>query len=83
MTRPNTGGMGAYAPTPLVDRSMLKQIESEIVIPTLAAMKVEKSPYRGLLYCGIIATPEGPEGSGIQLPVRRSGNPVRSPSCAM
>lgn len=58
---PNTGGMGAYAPTPLVDRSMLKQIESEIVIPTLAAMKVERSPYRGLLYCGIIATPEGPK----------------------
>jgi phosphoribosylamine--glycine ligase len=58
---PNTGGMGAYAPTPMVDKSMLKQIESEIVVPTLAAMKEEKSTYRGLLYCGIMATAEGPK----------------------
>jgi phosphoribosylamine--glycine ligase len=58
---PNTGGMGAYAPTPMVDRSMLRQIESEIVVPTLAAMKAERSLYRGLLYCGIMATAEGPK----------------------
>ena len=58
---PNTGGMGAFAPTPMVDKSMLKQIESEIVVPTLAAMKAERALYRGLLYCGIMVTPEGPK----------------------
>ena len=58
---PNTGGMGAYAPAPFVTKSMLHRIESEIVVPTLAAMKAEHSTYRGLLYCGIMATPEGPK----------------------
>ncbi len=58
---PNTGGMGAYAPAPLVDHAMLKRIESEIVVPTLRAMEQENARYRGLLYCGIMVTDEGPK----------------------
>jgi len=58
---PNTGGMGAYAPALLVDKSMMKRIESEIVVPTLTAMERENARYRGLLYCGIMVTDEGPK----------------------
>ena len=58
---PNTGGMGAYAPAPLVDKAMLKRIEWEIVVPTLKAMERENARYRGLLYCGIMVTDEGPK----------------------
>ena len=53
--------MGAYAPAPLVDKVMLKRIESEIVVPTLRAMEQENARYRGLLYCGIMVTDEGPK----------------------
>jgi phosphoribosylamine---glycine ligase len=58
---PNTGGMGAYAPAPLIDKSMLSRIESEIVEPTLKAMERENARYRGLLYCGVMVTAEGPK----------------------
>jgi phosphoribosylamine--glycine ligase len=58
---PNTGGMGAYAPTPLIDKDDLRRIDSEIVVPTLMAMEREKSRYRGLLYCGIMMTKGGPK----------------------
>jgi len=57
----NTGGMGAYAPCPLVDKSMLAQIEEEIIVPTLDGMRKEGMPYQGLLYVGVMATPEGPK----------------------
>ena len=59
-TGPNTGGMGAYAPCPLVDKKMLAQIEEEIIVPTLDGMKKEGHPYQGLLYVGIMATDRGP-----------------------
>ena len=58
---PNTGGMGAYAPAPLIDSESMKRIESQIVVPTLKAMEQEKARYRGLLYCGIMMTEEGPK----------------------
>lgn len=60
-TGPNTGGMGAYAPAPLVDEPMLKRIEEEIIVPTLSAMDREGARYRGLLYVGVMITPEGPK----------------------
>jgi phosphoribosylamine---glycine ligase len=60
-TGPNTGGMGAYAPCPLVDASMLARIEKEIIVPTLDGMRKEGMPYQGLLYVGVMATPEGPK----------------------
>ena len=58
---PNTGGMGAYAPAPLIDSAALARIESEIIGPTLQAMSAEKMPYQGLLYAGIMMTDDGPK----------------------
>ena len=58
---PNTGGMGAYAPAPVVDKSLLTTIEKEIIAPTLKAMEKEGALFRGLLYCGIMLTDEGPK----------------------
>ncbi len=58
---PNTGGMGAYAPAPLVDSVMIKQIENKIIKPTLNAMAKEGSPYQGLLYAGLMITEDGPK----------------------
>ena len=58
---PNTGGMGAYAPAPLVTPELLKTVEETILRPTLDGMAREGSPYKGLLYAGIMATPDGPK----------------------
>lgn len=58
---PNTGGMGAYAPTPLVSGSDLTHICRTIVEPTLAGMREEGTPYRGVLYIGLMLTPDGPK----------------------
>lgn len=57
----NTGGMGAYAPTPFVDAAILSQISQEIVIPTLKAMRDKGANYSGCLYCGLMLTDEGPK----------------------
>jgi len=51
---PNTGGMGAYSPAPLVDAAMQQKILSEIMIPTVRAMAAEGRPYRGVLYAGLM-----------------------------
>jgi phosphoribosylamine--glycine ligase len=58
-TGKNTGGMGAYAPAPIVDDKFMNMIETRIIIPTLRAMVKEKTPYRGLLYFGLIITSQG------------------------
>lgn len=58
---PNTGGMGAYTPVPFVDKDLLKQIEREIVRPTIAGMAKEGCRYEGILYPGLILTREGPK----------------------
>jgi phosphoribosylamine--glycine ligase len=60
-TGPNTGGMGAYAPAPLIDRAMLDRIDREIIVPTLNAMRSDGTPYHGLLYVGVMLTPDGPK----------------------
>lgn len=60
-TGPNTGGMGAFAPAPIVDGSLLSRICREIIEPTLRGMQEEGHPYRGVLYCGLMITPEGPK----------------------
>jgi len=57
----NTGGMGAYAPAPIASTELCAYIESHIIIPALKAMRDKGSPYRGLLYCGLIITKEGPQ----------------------
>ncbi|NQS98102.1 MAG: phosphoribosylamine--glycine ligase [candidate division Zixibacteria bacterium] len=56
----NTGGMGACAPAPIGDPDTLGQIEERIIIPTLEAMRRRGTPYRGLLYCGLMITEKGP-----------------------
>jgi phosphoribosylamine--glycine ligase len=58
---PNTGGMGAFAPSPLIDAALKERILDEIVRPVLYGLIVEGSPYRGVLYCGLMLTPAGPK----------------------
>jgi phosphoribosylamine--glycine ligase len=58
---PNTGGMGAFAPSPLVDDGLRERIMREVVRPVLEGLIVEGSPYRGVLYCGLMLTSEGPK----------------------
>ena len=60
-TGPNTGGMGTYSPTPLPDDKTLRQIEAEILVPVIDALKREGVSYRGLLYAGLMLTPGGPK----------------------
>lgn len=57
----NTGGMGAYAPTPFVDSKILDQVSEKIIRPTLKAMKEKGFPFSGCLYCGLMLTEEGPK----------------------
>ncbi len=58
----NTGGMGAYAPVPFVDKVLEKRIQEEIVSPTIIGMKERGTPYRGALYCGLMLVPNGNGG---------------------
>ena len=58
---PNTGGMGAFAPSPLVDRGMEARIMRDIVQPVMAGMRAEGSEYRGFLYVGLMLTCDGPK----------------------
>jgi phosphoribosylamine--glycine ligase len=58
---PNTGGMGAFSPSPLMNEALQQQIETTIVQPVLKGMAAEGNPYRGFLYCGLMLTPDGPK----------------------
>ena len=58
---PNTGGMGAFAPSRLVDESLQDRILNEIVLPVLRGLIREGTPYRGVLYCGLMLTRNGPK----------------------
>lgn len=58
---PNTGGMGAYTPTPFVDAATLAEIESRILVPTVHAMRRAKSPFQGVLFAGLMLTAQGPK----------------------
>lgn len=58
-TGPNTGGMGAYAPAPIVTPALMERIQTEILEPTIAALRQRKIDYRGVLYAGLIITPAG------------------------
>ncbi len=60
-TGPNTGGMGAYCPTPIVDDAMMAWIEEHVLVPTVHAMKRNRKPFRGVLYAGLMLTPTGPK----------------------
>ena len=58
---PNTGGMGAFAPSPRVDARLGARIMQEIVEPVIKGMAAEGSPYRGFLYVGLMLTSDGPK----------------------
>jgi len=58
---PNTGGMGAYAPTPILTASYMKRIEKEIFEPFLNGVAAEHFDYRGIIYFGLMLTPSGPQ----------------------
>lgn len=57
----NTGGMGAYAPAPVVTSKVLENVKRTIIVPTLAGMAEEGRPYKGCLYVGLMMTEKGPE----------------------
>lgn len=57
---PNTGGMGAYSPAPLVTPDLMDEIIEKILIPTVHTMKHEGCPFRGILYAGLMLTSRGP-----------------------
>ena len=60
-TGPNTGGMGAYAPAPVMTATLIAQACRQIVEPVLAEMQRRGTPYRGVLYVGLMITTEGPK----------------------
>jgi phosphoribosylamine--glycine ligase len=56
---PNTGGMGAYAPTPIVTAKLMAKIQTRVLEPAIAALRHRGIDYRGILYAGLMITPEG------------------------
>jgi phosphoribosylamine--glycine ligase len=58
---PNTGGMGAYSPAPVMTDAMNKRVMDEMVMPTLRALKAMGTPYKGVLYAGVMITEQGPK----------------------
>jgi phosphoribosylamine--glycine ligase len=59
-TGPNTGGMGAYSPAPVVTDALMSQIEREILVPIVDGMNRNGTPYKGVLYAGLMITAGGP-----------------------
>lgn len=58
---PNTGGMGCYAPTNIATKELVERIDKEILEPTIAGMRKEKQPFRGVLFTGLMITSAGPK----------------------
>jgi phosphoribosylamine--glycine ligase len=58
---PNTGGMGAYSPAPIMTAEMNKRVMDEIILPTVRALKVMGAPYKGVLFAGLMITKDGPQ----------------------
>jgi len=58
---PNTGGMGAYSPAPVMTGAMCERVMEDIVNPTLAAMRAKGFPFKGVLFAGLMITAEGPQ----------------------
>jgi len=73
---PNTGGMGAYSPAPVVNGEVCDKIERDVLIPTVHAMNVEEKPYRGVLYAGLMI--EGNDPRVLEYNVR-FGDPETQP----
>ncbi len=58
---PNTGGMGAYSPAPVLDKALADQVMREIIEPTVKAMAAEGYPFKGVLYAGLMIAEDGPQ----------------------
>ena len=56
---PNTGGMGAYSPAPLVTDEIMRAVEEKVLVPTVHQMKRSRRPFRGVLYAGLMITKQG------------------------
>ncbi|MEX0994784.1 MAG: phosphoribosylamine--glycine ligase [Balneolaceae bacterium] len=57
----NTGGMGAYCPAPVMTPELMERVEKEIVLPTITGMQLNDTPYKGILYLGLMITEQGPK----------------------
>ncbi len=60
-TGPNTGGMGTISPPAIMDQEMFSRSLNEIILPTISGMEAEGRTYRGVLYAGLMITPQGPK----------------------
>jgi len=60
-TGPNTGGMGAYSPAPVMSEEMTRRTMDEIIVPTMRAMKNLGAPFKGVLFAGLMITDKGPQ----------------------
>ncbi|MBT5107918.1 MAG: phosphoribosylamine--glycine ligase, partial [Rhodospirillaceae bacterium] len=58
---PNTGGMGAYAPAPIMTEFQIDAVMERIILPTIKGMKAEGRPYKGVLFAGLMITSDGPQ----------------------
>jgi phosphoribosylamine--glycine ligase len=58
-TGPNTGGMGAYSPAPVLSEARCREVMERIILPTVRGMKAEGRPYKGVLYAGLMVAPDG------------------------
>jgi phosphoribosylamine--glycine ligase len=58
---PNTGGMGAYSPAPVMTAEMCNRTMDEIIVPTLRAMRAKGTPFKGVLFAGLMITEDGPK----------------------
>ena len=60
-TGPNTGGMGTYAPAPIMTPELRREVMQKIIMPTLQGMKAEGMPYQGVLFAGLMISSDGPK----------------------
>ena len=58
---PNTGGMGAYSPAPIITDRVMQNVISDVLVPTVHALKRSRNPFRGVLYAGLMMTRQGPK----------------------
>jgi phosphoribosylamine--glycine ligase len=58
-TGPNTGGMGAYSPAPVIDEAMHRRVMEEVILPTVEGMAADGAPFTGFLYAGLMISPQG------------------------
>ena len=74
---PNTGGMGAFSPSAAVTPDQLQEIEDTILVPTIHALKRARTPFKGVLYAGLMLTPQGPRVLEFNV---RFGDPETQPT---